>query len=61
MDKSFFVVVPYYPAGDLNNVKAQATGFFGKIFSKPQTQATKIDKVMYDKAKDRRSFQFSKR
>ncbi|HEX6416317.1 MAG TPA: hypothetical protein VFZ62_02215 [Candidatus Saccharimonadales bacterium] len=52
MDKSFFVVVPYYPTGDLNNVKAQATGFFGKLFSKPQTQATKIDKVMYDKAKD---------
>jgi hypothetical protein len=52
MDKSFFVIVPYYPAGDLNNVKAQATGFFGKLFSKPQTTATKIDKVMYDKAKD---------
>jgi len=52
MDKSFFIVVPYYPTGDLNNVKAQATGFFGKLFAKPQTQATKIDKVMYDKAKD---------
>lgn len=52
MDKSFFVIVPYYPAGDINNVKAQATGFFGKLFSKPQTTATKIDKVMYDKAKD---------
>mgnify|MGYP001056990034 CR=1 FL=1 len=52
MDKSFFVVVPFYPAGDLNNIKAQAQGFFGKIFAKPQTTATKIDKVSYDKAKD---------
>lgn len=52
MDKSFFVVVPFFPTGDLNNLKEQATGFFGKIFSKPQTQATKIDKVAYEKAKD---------
>lgn len=52
MDKSFFVIVPYYPTGDLNNVKEQAKGFFGKLFAKPQTQATRIDKAMYDKAKD---------
>lgn len=52
MDKSFFVIIPYYPSGDLNNVREQAKGFFGKLFSKPQTTATKIDKVMYDKAKD---------
>jgi hypothetical protein len=52
MDKSFFVVVPYYPSGDLNNLKDQATGFFGRIFAKPQTQAIKIDTVLYNKAKD---------
>lgn len=52
MDKSFFVIVPYYPTGDLSNVKEQAKGFFGKIFAKPQTTATKIDKASYDKAKD---------
>lgn len=52
MDKSFFVIVPYYPAGDLNNVRDQAKGFFGKIFAKPQNTATKIDKAAYDKAKD---------
>lgn len=52
MDKSFFVVVPYYPAGDLSNLLDQSKGFFGKIFAKPQTQATKIDKVAYEKAKD---------
>ena len=52
MDKSFFVIVPYYPAGDLNTLKDQGKGFFSKIFAKPQTTATKIDKVAYDKAKD---------
>jgi len=52
MDKSFFIIVPFYPAGDLNTIKEQGKGFFGKIFGGPQTTATKIDKVMYDKAKD---------
>ena len=52
MDKSFFVIVPFFPAGDLNNIVEQGKGFFGKIFQKPQTTATKIDKVTYDKAKD---------
>lgn len=52
MDKSFFIVVPYYPAGDLNTLKDQGKGFFGKIFSQPKTTATKIDKVTYDKAKE---------
>lgn len=52
MDKSFFVVVPYFPAGDFNTLKDQATGFFGKVFAKPQTQAVKIDQVAYTKAKD---------
>jgi type IV secretory pathway VirB4 component len=52
MDKSFFVIIPYFPAGDLSNVLVQSKGIFGKIFSKPQTTATKIDKVSYEKAKD---------
>ena len=52
MDKSFFVIVPFFPLGDLNNILDQGKGFFGKIFSKPQTTATKIDKAAYDKAKD---------
>jgi hypothetical protein len=52
MDKSFFIVVPYFPAGDLNNVLKESKGIFGKLFAKPQTMATKIDKITYDKAKD---------
>lgn len=53
MDKSFFVVIPYYPTGDLSGVKDQAKGFFGKLFAQqPKTTATKIDSVTYQKAKD---------
>lgn len=54
MDKSFFVVVPYFPAGDMSNVMDQGKGFFGKIFGGGSKQATvtKIDKVTYEKAKD---------
>lgn len=53
MDKSFFVIVPYFPAGDLANVVEQSKSIFSKIFSaKKPTTATKIDKVAYQKAKD---------
>lgn len=52
MDKSFFIIIPYYPSGDLNNVVEQGKGFFGKLFAKAPTHATKIDKITYDKAKD---------
>lgn len=53
MDKSFFVVVPYFPAGDLNSIKDQGKGLFDKMFGGAKsTTITKIDKVTYEKAKD---------
>jgi hypothetical protein len=53
MDKSFFVVVPYYPSGDTNTVMDQGKGFFTKLFGGgKQTQVTRIDKATYEKAKD---------
>ena len=54
MDKRFYIVVPYYTIDtlDLTNVKGQAKGFFGKIFSQPKTSVTHIDSVTYQKAKD---------
>jgi len=52
MDKSFFVIIPFYPSGDLTNVIEQSKGIFGKLFKKPQATATKIDKIAYGKAKD---------
>ena len=53
MDKSFYVVVPYYPAGDTNALKQQTKGLFSSFFSgKKEATVTKIDQVTYTKAKD---------
>jgi hypothetical protein len=52
MDKSFFIVVPFYPSGDLSDLRDQAKGFFGKIFAKPSNETIKIDEASYNKAKD---------
>ncbi|HSW90623.1 MAG TPA: hypothetical protein VLF64_01355 [Candidatus Saccharimonadales bacterium] len=54
MDKSFFIVVPYFPAGDMSSVVEQGKGLFGKVFGGTRTNntITKIDKVTYEKAKD---------
>lgn len=51
MDKSFFIVIPYYPKGDLTNLVEQGKGFFGKIFARPKNTITKIDTETYEKAK----------
>lgn len=50
MDKSFYIVVPYFPLGDGSNLIEQSKGFFGKIFPK-QNNITKIDSQTYEKAK----------
>lgn len=53
MDKSFYIVIPYYPAGDLNAVKKQAKGIFEMLFGgKKDEGIVKIDQVAYEKAKD---------
>ena len=52
MDKSFFVVVPYFPAGNAAKIKEQAKGFFGKIFAQPESNITKIDRTTWDTAMD---------
>ena len=50
MDKSFYIVVPFFPEGDLANLKSQAQGFFGKLFTKSATVTT-ISSDAYEKAK----------
>lgn len=52
MDKSFFVVVPFYPGGDISNLVEAGKGFFGKLLAKPAQAVTKIDQATYEKAKD---------
>lgn len=52
MDKSFFVIVPYFPHGDLNTLKRSGGGIFSKLMAKPASRAIVIDNAAYEKAKD---------
>lgn len=52
MEKTFYIVVPYFPAGDAANLLEQGKGFFGKLFAKPKNTVTRIDTATYQKAKD---------
>lgn len=50
MDKSFFIVIPYYPDPNAEKVLQQTKNFF-KSFSKgKEPQITKIDRTTYDAA-----------
>ena len=50
MDKSFFIVIPYYTSEDAEKVVQQTKNFF-KTFSKVKgPEVTKIDRATYDKA-----------
>ncbi len=50
MDKSFFIVIPYYSSPDAEKVLQQTKNFF-KSFSKAKApEITKIDRATYDKA-----------
>jgi len=52
MEKTFYIVVPYFPLGDSANLLDQGKGFFGKIFSRPKNTVTRIDTATYQKARD---------
>jgi len=51
MDKKFFITVPYYQDGNVNNVIEQSKGLFSSLFSKQKNVITKIDTATYEKAK----------
>lgn len=50
MDKSFFIVVPYFPAGNGEGAMQQSKGFFKKIFGTGGNSVTRINKPTFDKA-----------
>lgn len=52
MEKSFYIVIPYFPGGDAQNFIEQGKGFFGKLLAKPKTSITHINNAAYIKAKD---------
>ena len=50
MDKSFFIVIPYYSSADTEKALQQTKNFF-KSFSKSKApEVTRIDRATYDKA-----------
>lgn len=52
MDKSFFIVIPYYPAGDVNSAVNQSKNLLGSLFGSTTQQRIRIDEVTYNKSKD---------
>lgn len=52
MDKSFFIVVPYYPMGDLGSAVNSSKNLFSSLFKPQQQTNIVINKQAYDKAKD---------
>lgn len=52
MEKSFYIIIPYSPAGDAAKLVEQGKGFFGKIFGGGGPAVTKIDQTSYLKTKD---------
>lgn len=51
MEKTFFIVIPFFSNGDGSNFVEQGKGFFGKLFS-PKQAVTHINASTYQKAKD---------
>ena len=50
MDKSFFIVIPYYSSPDAEKVLTQTRNFFDSFSKSKQVEITKIDRVTYDNA-----------
>lgn len=53
MDKTFYVIIPYWPHGDINTIKRSSKSLFSTIFGgTPQQKSIVIDHATYEKAKD---------
>lgn len=52
MSKSFFIVVPYYPAGDLGSAVNSSKNFLSNLFAPQTQQRVRIDEKTYAKTKE---------
>jgi hypothetical protein len=52
MDKDFYVVVPYFPTGDLNSITNSSKSIFSAFLKPDQQKTVTIDQGAYTKAKD---------
>lgn len=53
MDKTFYVVIPYYPTNEsFDDIKSQSKGILGSLFAKNPNQTVKVNQKAYLKAKE---------
>lgn len=52
MDKSFYIVIPYFTAGDVNALVSSGKNIFSTLLSPAKQQRIHIDKASYEKAKE---------
>lgn len=52
MDKSFFIVVPFYPGGDVTSALSNSKNMFSSLFKPAKQQRIQIDKASYEKAQE---------
>lgn len=52
MDKSFYIIIPYYPSGDMDSVVNNSRSMLGALFKPQQQNVVKINQKAYEKAKD---------
>ena len=52
MDKSFYVIIPYFSTGDLGNLASASKSIFASFTKPKEQQRIKIDQAAYAKAKD---------
>lgn len=52
MDKGFFIVVPYYPAGDISSAVNSSKNLLANLFATQQKGSVRIDTRTYEKASD---------
>lgn len=52
MAKSFYITVPYYPAGDMTSAVNSSKNFLANLFSPQKQQHIRIDGAAFSKAKE---------
>lgn len=52
MDKSFYIVVPYYPTGNVDSAVNTSRNFLSNLFAPQTQQRIRIDENTFNKSKD---------
>jgi hypothetical protein len=52
MEKSFFIVLPYYPGGDMSSAVNSSKNFLSQLLAPQKQQHVRIDETTFTKSKD---------